>query len=209
MIQEGYAPGKGSDVLNYSSRIMVPPVLQGDGQFSVWLELKTTVEKLVSFVPVSFLPEVGMNVAYALPDATTRKMVCAVDGRIMKYREQAFLCGTLDFGVSKHAASIVLAAMSFDREMRSALNIRYSQKTVDLCRKIGLTVGSFDRKSEPMGSSSTMEWGTKQAIAALGRVPDIIYDTGGVGKEPMIRILGKNPEDVLSKLQKLVKHSIS
>jgi hydroxymethylpyrimidine/phosphomethylpyrimidine kinase len=209
MIQEGYAPGKGSDILNHSARIMVPPVLQSSEQFSVWLELKTAVESLVSFLPVSFLPEVGMNVAYALPDATTREMVCAVDGRITKHREQMYLCGTLDFGVSKHVASIVLAAMSFDKGMRSAMNIRYSQKTVDLCRKIGLTVSSFNRKDEPTNSSSTMEWGTKQAISGLGRVPDIIYDTGGEGKEPMIRILGKNPEDVLFKLQKLVKHSIS
>jgi len=30
-------------------------------------------------------------------------------------------------------------------------------------------------------------------------MPDIIYDTGGKGKEPMIRILGKNPKDVVNK----------
>jgi hydroxymethylpyrimidine/phosphomethylpyrimidine kinase len=52
-----------------------------------------------------------------------------------------------------------------------------------------------------------MEWGTKQAIATLGRVPDVIYDEGGIGKEPMIRILGKNPADVLTKLKKLLSAS--
>jgi hydroxymethylpyrimidine/phosphomethylpyrimidine kinase len=51
-----------------------------------------------------------------------------------------------------------------------------------------------------------MEWGTKQVISTLGSLPDIIYDIGDVGKEPMIRILGKNPEDVISKLQLIVKN---
>ena len=50
-----------------------------------------------------------------------------------------------------------------------------------------------------------MGWGTRQAISKLGFVPDAIYDTGGVGKEPMIRMLGKNPKNVLAKLQMLLQ----
>jgi len=46
-----------------------------------------------------------------------------------------------------------------------------------------------------------MEWGTKAAIEKSlkeeGKVPDIVYDRGGIGKEAMIRILGKNAEDVV------------
>ena len=34
-------------------------------------------------------------------------------------------------------------------------------------------------------------------------MPDVIYDRGGVGKEPMIRLLGNSPEDVLSKLVRI------
>jgi hydroxymethylpyrimidine/phosphomethylpyrimidine kinase len=204
MIQQGYSPGKGSDVLNHSSAIQIPPLLRGNENFSVWLELKTAIETMVSFLPPCYIPEVGMNFVYARPNAKTRNDVCAVDGRITKHKERPSLCGTIDFGVSKHVASIVLAAMSFDTTMRSAVNIRYSQKTVELCKKIGFAVGTFDRKDEPPTAPSTMEWGTKHAITILGRVPDIIYDTGSVGKEPMIRVLGKNPEDVLFKIQKLV-----
>ena len=123
-------------------------------------------------------------------------------------KNDPLICGTLDFGVSKHVASIVLAAMSYDATMRSAVNIRYSQKTVNLCKNIGFTLGSFDRKNEPPDTPSTMEWGTKYVITELDRIPDIIYDTGSVGKEPMIRVLGKNPEEVLLKLRKLVSAPI-
>ncbi len=209
MIQEGYSPGKGSDVLNHSSAIQIPPLLRSNEKFLVWLELKTAIETMVSFLPPGYIPEVGMNFAYALPNAKTRNDVCAVDGRITKHKERPSLCGTIDFGVSKHVASIVLAAMSFDTTIRSAVNIRYSKKTVELCKNIGFAVGTFDRKDEPPTAPSTMEWGTKHAITTLGRVPDIIYDTGSVGKEPMIRILGKDPEDVLFKIEKLVSAPLS
>jgi hydroxymethylpyrimidine kinase/phosphomethylpyrimidine kinase len=208
MIQEGYFPGKGADVLNHSSTIQIPPRIGHHEQFLVWLQLKTGVESLVSFLPVQYIPEVGMNFAYALPNAKTHNDICAIAGRITKHKEHPLLCGTLDFGASKHVASIILAAMSSDPTIRSALNIRFTQKTLQLCTSIGFTQGSFDRKHEPPTASSTMEWGTKHAIATLQQVPDIIYDTGSVGKEPMIRVLGKNPDDVLLKIKKLVNPSI-
>jgi hydroxymethylpyrimidine/phosphomethylpyrimidine kinase len=208
MIQEGYYPGKGSDVLNHSSAIQIPPLVRSKEQFLVWLQLKTAIDMMVSFFPSQYVPEVGMNFAYALPNAKTRNDVCAVDGRITKNKERLALCGAITFGASKHVASIILAAMSYDTTMRSAVNIRYSQKTVDLCKKIGFTLGSFDRKNEPPDAISTMEWGTKYTITLLGQLPDAIYDTGSVGKEPMIRILGKNPEEVLLKLRKLVNAPI-
>ncbi len=208
MIQEGYSPGKGADVLNHSPTIQIPPLIRHNEQFLVWLQLKIGVESLVSLLPAQYIPEVGMNFAYALPNAKTRKDVCAIDGRIIKRKEHPLLCGTLDFGASKHVASIILAAMSSDPTIRSALNIRFTQKTLQLCTTIGFTQGIFDRKYEPPTASSSMEWGTKHAIATLQQVPDIIYDTGSVGKEPMIRVLGKNPDDVLLKIKKLVNPSI-
>ncbi|HVQ00979.1 MAG TPA: bifunctional hydroxymethylpyrimidine kinase/phosphomethylpyrimidine kinase [Candidatus Thermoplasmatota archaeon] len=207
MIQEGYAPGKGSDVLDHASRILVPPAFRDDEQFEVWVELKTMVRQLLALLPVSFVPEVGMNVVYATANIASRNDVCGINGRITKCNHKPQLCGSLGFGASKHIASVVLAAHSVNPTVRSALNIRYSKQTVDACKTIGLVVGTFDRRKEPASASSTMEWGTKQAIAALGRVPDVVYDEGGVGKEPMIRILGKNPADVLTKLKKLISAS--
>ena len=157
MIQEGYCPGKGSDVLNHSSTIQIPPLVQNNEHFLVWFQLKNAIETIISFLPSWYVPEVGMNFAYALPNAKTRNDVCAVDGRITKHKERISLCGTIDFGASKHVASIILAAMSYDAAMRSAINIRYSQKTVDLCKQIGFTLGSFDRKNEPL--DTTIDYG--------------------------------------------------
>ena len=207
MINDGYTPGKGSDVLNHSCEKILPLNLS-DEQVVTWVELKNAVEKLTSFLPPSFVPEVGMNFAYALKNAKTFEEICAVDGRINKTKTKVKLCGNLSFGASRHVASIVLAAMSFDKNIRSVVNIRYSKNNLNLCKQAGFQIGFFDRKNEPKTTKSTMEWGTKQAIKDDRFIPDIIYDLGGVGKEPMIRILGKSPKDVLLKTQRLLKLDI-
>ncbi|MCD4840748.1 MAG: hypothetical protein K8R08_01865 [Methanosarcinales archaeon] len=62
----------------------------------------------------------------------------------------------------------------------------------EFIRDMGLAMASFERAHEPEGVS-TMEWGTRTAIDTYqklhNRVPDVVYDLGAVGKEPMVRLL--------------------
>ena len=140
---------------------------------------------IVNDVPKQYIPEVGMNMGYALPNAKKLEEICAINGRIVKTIDKPIRCGSLMFGVSKHISSIILATMSFDQEFRCAMNLRYSEENIEKCKKAGFKIGSFDRINEPMKVKSTMEWGTKEVIKQLGFTPDAIYDTGGKGKEPM------------------------
>jgi hydroxymethylpyrimidine/phosphomethylpyrimidine kinase len=41
-----------------------------------------------------------------------------------------------------------------------------------------------------------MDWGV--AFCCKNGVPDIIFDRGAVGKEPMVRILAEKPADVVA-----------
>ncbi len=205
MIDEGYNLGKGADVLNHSPDIQmdVPLPFVDIKQFDIWFELKNAIHNLIALLPVDFIPEVGINMGYALPHAKTLKDICAINGRIIKTKNRAVRCGGLEFGASKHVASVILTTMSFDQSMRSGMNIKYSSKILERCGKAGLKTGSFNRKEEPDTTFSSMEWGTNQAITKLGFIPDIIYDTGDIGKEPMVRILGKNPSDIVKKIEKI------
>jgi hydroxymethylpyrimidine/phosphomethylpyrimidine kinase len=85
------------------------------------------------------------------------------------------------------------------------MNIRYSPGILKLCRKFGLILSTFDRDREPRGVK-TMVWGTEQAIRKIGRVPDVIYDKGGKGKEAMIRLLGTSPLEVASLAVKIAEN---
>jgi hydroxymethylpyrimidine/phosphomethylpyrimidine kinase len=82
--------------------------------------------------------------------------------------------------------------------MRAAINIRYSDEAIQVCKELGFSVGSFSREDEPEGVS-TMEWGVSDAIRRAGKIPDVIYDKGGVGKEAMIRVIGCDAVEVAGK----------
>ncbi len=162
-----------------------------------------------------FVPEVGSNIAEGLILPKSHKDIAALTGRIIKNKlggtnngiksERFYVVGNIEFGASEHISKIILAANSFDPRIRSCMNIKYSEKLIDVLENEdgGFAVSSFDRRDEPQNVSS-MEWGTKFACEKFRGVPDIIYDRGDVGKEPMIRVLGYDSIDVVKKIRKLI-----
>ena len=195
-IASRYAIGKGIEVINPMAAIE-----KDVARYSVLARLKGAVKEVESLLSSSWLPEVGTNFVFALPRATGIEQVCGLEGRIVSMGGEPTHSGGVGFGASKHVATIVLSTMQFDPEMRSAINLRFNEDNLACLRSAGLSIGRFDRKKEPKGRK-TMEWGTAEAIRSLGFVPDVIFDMGSVGKEPMIRLLGKDPEDILTKLRR-------
>jgi len=173
------------------------------GKSSMLEDLEAAGAELEAVMDSRFIPEVGSNMGFGVLGALEQDEVAAFDGRIVRVGHRARKVGCARFGASKHVARIVLAISSHDPEKRCAFNIKYSEENLDACERARLSTSSFDRKHEPKGVSS-MTWGVHRAIDAFGGVPDTISDRGGVGKEPMIRVLGRDPEDVLSKLKRIV-----
>jgi len=208
MIYQSYNLNKSPYIVNTSLNISkdVPYSFQNKECFKIWLELKESVETLISILPMDQIPEVGINVGYALAQAKNHKDICAIDGRIVKTLCGGIRTGNICFGASKHIASVILAVMSFNSDIRCALNFKYSRDNIKKCKEAGFSIGSFNRTYEHSAISSTLDWGTKEAITKLNYIPDIIYDTGAVGKEPMIRLLGRNPKDLIEKIESLLKN---
>ncbi len=170
--------------------------LEDASKYAVLSNLKDAVNNISdseSFAKL--IPEVGTNIAMALPEAAQTSHVAAVEGRIVRLKGKPEIVGDIEFGASSHVARIILAAMKHDPGTRAAVNVKYSEDIVSICREIGLDISSFDRAGEPE-RTHTMDWGTSDAIERQGSVPDIIYDKGGPGKEPMLRILGKDAKEV-------------
>jgi predicted fused transcriptional regulator/phosphomethylpyrimidine kinase len=163
-------------------------------------QLTYAVEMLKEGMDVGLIPEVGMNIVYAIPDARTPEDVAGVLGRIVRLGNRVHPVGEIAFGASDHVARIVLTAMRFDPAIRSAANIRFSEAILDELENLMFEICSFDRTSEPPGVQ-TMDWGV--ASCCKEGIPDVIYDRGAVGKEPMIRILGEEPTMVAQNILKL------
>jgi len=162
--------------------------------------LGEAVGLLAERMDARLIPEVGMNIVYALPDARSREDVAGVMGRIVRLGDRVHPVGEIAFGASDHMARVVLTAMRFDPKIRSAANIRFSDEIVSKLNDLLFEVCSFDRGEEPPGVQ-TMDWGV--ASCCRVGVPDVIYDRGAVGKEPMIRLLGEDPVTVVQNILKL------
>ena len=177
-------------------------------KFQVLSDLESALEKLRKSNIGYLIPEVQSNLGYALPYAEGYDDVAAFPGRIIKLNDSIATVSGPRFGSSRHIANIILTLIKHDTCFRSAMNIRFSEDIVEACRRAGLRISSFDRKDEPPRikehEGSSLEWGTQEVINKFG-IPDIIFDKGDVGKEPMVRVIGKNPGDVAQKVLTIMK----
>mgnify|MGYP002395890520 CR=1 FL=1 len=188
-------------------RVPVNPMapLYNEAEKSQVLENVSTAVKMVEGSPetLPYIAEVGTQVAMALPYAWTQQHIAAVEGRIVKFCGSAKAVGSVRFGASSHLARVLLTVMKYNPTSRAALNLRHDPRLVEAFKRSGFTVSSFDRKLEPPHikevEGGTLVWGTEEAIRAVGKVPDVIYDLGEVGKEPMIRVLGTSATNAVEK----------
>jgi len=146
------------------------------------------------------VPEVRSNLVMAKKGALDINDVAGIPGRITVLNGLPKASAEPDYGASSHMARMVLNIMKYDPGKRSALNMRYHRRLVDICQKLGLLVSSYNRNKEPIEvqnkEGSTIPWGVKVAVEKIGAVPDVIYHTGSWGKEPMLVLLGTTALDV-------------
>ena len=99
--------------------------------------------------------------------------------------------------------------MKYNRRYRSAMNIKYSPEIVNICCRVGFKADSFDREDEPADMKDregfTLSWGVETVLKRNDVIPDIIYDKGDIGNEPIVRVLGRNPKEVVDKIIKIVQ----
>ena len=203
-IRQGLNFGSGHGPTNHYAQVLLHKERE-----SVLRAMETALEKLLHDPYGTLVPEVRSNLGYALPGAASYEEIAAIPGRISQVGDKVIACRNPTFGASRHIARVIMAAMTHDPDMRSAMNIKYSPEILDACRAAGLRIASFDRREEPKEvkerEGSTLEWGTQSALQGASEFPDLIYDEGDVGKEPMIRVLGHSPMEVVDKVSRIAK----
>jgi hydroxymethylpyrimidine/phosphomethylpyrimidine kinase len=50
-----------------------------------------------------------------------------------------------------------------------------------------------------------MRWLIEESINEMGEMPDLIWDKGSIGKEPMIRLFSNTSKDMIQKLIKIIR----
>jgi hydroxymethylpyrimidine/phosphomethylpyrimidine kinase len=149
------------------------------------------------------IPEVMSNLGYATPYPEGPQDVAAFPGRIRGGPEGLLIPVPPAFGASRHISAVILTAMTTHPELRSAMNVKFFDGLDDLAPLLHLRVASFEAGAEPpevkAREGSTLAWGVASVLKPGEPPPDLIYDRGEFGKEPMIRILGPTPMSVAEK----------
>jgi hydroxymethylpyrimidine kinase / phosphomethylpyrimidine kinase / thiamine-phosphate diphosphorylase len=178
---------------------------EGNERWRVLKSLHDASVKLQYLNMVALIPEVQMNVGYAIREALGMEDVAAFPGRIGHSRGKICFKGGPEFGVSSNVAKLILTYMKHYPHMRACANLRYDHGLVERAKKFGMAVTRADRRKEPERAESvagrSLDLLVEKALKGAGSPPDIIYDTGAIGKEPIIRLFARDPEELLRKME--------
>ncbi len=169
------------------------------------------IEMGETIVRAGLAPEVGINVAMALPRpyATGPGDVAAIPGRIRRAGNRlAAAASCPEMGASSHLARAILEVMKRHPEVRAGVNILYTRKVLEAANRLGYKAAGYDRSMEPpevkAREGATIPWGVGVALEKLGGVePDVIYHYGDWGKEPMAIIFGRTAVEAVGKVMSI------
>jgi len=194
--------GKGYEVIDHLYRLK-----KESERYCVLKDLERAFYMLKNENIYDFIPEVQSNLVFSLKDAENIEDVAGFPGRIIKVDKKIEILGFPDFNASRHMAGLVLTVMKYNREIRSAMNIKYSEEIIKACKNLNYTVSYIDRKNEPeeirKREGESLKWEIDETFKKTGKIPDVLYDLGDIGKEAMVRVFGKTPEDVAEKIIKI------
>ncbi|OUJ19543.1 Thiamin biosynthesis enzyme aldolase 2 family [Methanonatronarchaeum thermophilum] len=173
------------------------------------LQATHLIEKTPTFSKL--IPEVRTNIVYCQPNETDPKKVAAINGRITTINGKPKASGKPKIGCSDHMARALIEIKKHRPEIQAGINLRYNKQTTKAIKKTTNTkIGKIDRQKEPTphkkGEKKSMPWKIKYLHQKYGEIPDIFYETPGLGKEPLYVYIGKDPYTLTKKTIKISKN---
>jgi predicted fused transcriptional regulator/phosphomethylpyrimidine kinase len=152
------------------------------------------------------MPEVRVNIVYALPGAKSPKEVVAVDGRITAVGGLIRTAGLPRFGVSSHMARLLIEISKYNIGVNAGINFKCDKDVIEIvkgyCDEKGCKFGWIDRSQEPSEvagkEGGSMPWKVKYLVDNYRVVPRFFYEGDGWGKEPLFVALGEDAVEVTS-----------
>ena len=166
------------------------------------------------------MPEVRVNLAYALPGARASDEVAAVDGRITVVQGLPHASGMPRWGASDHMARLIIEVRQYDPAVNAGINFKCDASVIAVvqkhCSEKGILSGWIDRTREPAEVAEhdrgSMPWKIKQLNMNYGGIPRLFYEGDGWGIEPLYVALGGDAVEIAGiaiEIARLYKQSLS
>lgn len=147
--------------------------------------------------PLRVVPQVGLNLALALPGATGPGDVLAFPGRLVEAGGRLVRPAPPAFGGSGHLARVLLTMTA--RAPRSPVaalaNVRGGTDVVAKARRLGWAVQAVARDADSTGEDVLLA-----TIAAGRKAVDAVHDPGAVGLEACLYVAGPDAQAVAKKI---------
>ncbi len=150
------------------------------------------------------VPEVMMNLVYAIKDAKSTQDVVAIPGRIVKIKNKVKPSATPAFGGSEHMSKLVIQIMNYYSNARAMICIDANERVLDAIKKLklNLLMGEDDKNATEEQIISNCLLKTKVSLPFAILVPE------GPGRESLIYIIDSLPEKVSELAIKIAKELI-
>ncbi|MFX0168190.1 MAG: thiamine-phosphate synthase family protein [Candidatus Hodarchaeota archaeon] len=146
------------------------------------------------------IPEVGSNFVACLPGASKIEQVAGLTGRIILVRGKPHAVGEVDFGWAPFMGRVILKAHQLNPSIHAAISLRNTSLIVEGSRRAGLQVIGFRLPpSQPIPDCMTLT-----ALEKLRFVPEVLFDWGALGVEPLIVVFGKTPKEVTTRVERIL-----
>lgn len=200
----------GGDLLAQLHEEAVPELAEFDRKFRVHDPESTllTSERVLSSIRrglrilentsgfSGLIPAVGSNLVACTPNPQGIDDVAGVPGRIVDVKGSPSIPADPEFGVSEHVATVLLAARDGGADVAAAINIRYDAALIDRLESAGRITAEFDESGDVATSIDT-------ALTARPGAT-VLYQTGGMGIEPITYVLGVDAESVAETVRSIV-----
>ncbi len=134
------------------------------------------------------VPEVGMNIVAATPDAKSLADIAGFTGRIVRVGKTIMAVGQVARGGSRHTAQVLLTLMKHWSEVRACAVIKHDPACVEKLRSLGYNVVEVGPHKSPQHVIKDID----EAVKNLRTPPNAIVDKGAHGLEPVIYVIGKS-----------------
>ena len=143
------------------------------------------------------VPQVGLNVAGATPHAEASEDVAAVEGRVTRRHDGIGANGEVRFGVSNHAARVLLGLREDDPSVRFLAACRLDTDVEAAVDALGWTTSRT-------GDRDTIVANARLAMERADGTPEAIFYDGGPNLEPVCFVTGPAADRLGERLLELL-----
>jgi hydroxymethylpyrimidine kinase/phosphomethylpyrimidine kinase len=144
------------------------------------------------------------NLGYAAPYAEGPQDVAAFPGRLVGSPQGLLIPAPPAFGAADQVATVILAALNTHPHLRAAMNIKYFAGLEELAPWFSFRLATLPKSQEPGAAGAEDQASLAPKVKAVfqpgEQPPDLIYVPGSWGQEPLVYILGPDPQVVAAKV---------